>query len=1219
MAFIIFALVLILIWYFNTKAVGFSLVVRNHYSWTYGPTAAMVLVAAVWRQIDHQCKADIPWSILHEGSALGKHTLLLDYISPIQVTSLWRSLKNGHFTVTFSITGFLLLKLITLVSTALLVEAIIELPKEPIVLQGSTVFNGSLYNETEYVTKSDASLVYTSYGIMARNLSAKVGTTDNLVYNDFKLPDNLANTSVTAEVDALLPQFNCEPATVSINPRPYGDNGSQVGDSMSIVSPSCVPMGGVQQVFVLDASSEICPKRQLRGVRQRVNCSGPANENPFPNFQLLTLVEVVYNQTFNESRSLGTTSSNLQPAILSFSVAIKQTRSLICKPSYQMGRVNVTKDLTQQHNVTVSDVVPNDDRLSNFSNEDLASTFTSALLDGANMFGDLSDSTNAEDFPSTMFGMMAASIGGRYDDLFDQERMRMAAEKTFAHVAVQIVDKNIMSTSDANLDGTVLPSENRLFVNPAPLWIMVASFLLMSVASLLVLRYRPSNCCNTTPKVIQDIAVIVSESHKVQNLVQAVSKLADDEVVRKLDLYHFFSHHCRRGDNSTTLRIDAEPRHSEEPLDSTSGTIDPFPSTWWKPFMIRPPMMICNIILPLVLIGLLEFLQRKSDSHQGIYTISDPNPLTSSVYIRFIPALVMLIVATSYNAVDFNILVLSPYNSMKDRSAPASRSVESSLVDMLPLVALWSAIRQRQYAAVFSSTAATIGSILAIIVSGLYTIELAPSYGAAVVQTTDSFNTSWANSATNDSSAAVLASLTESLNLPYPQSTYEELALPAFVLLNGTAIRGDSSLQVVSPALRASLNCSVMEKTAFNVTASYNPRLASSSASVDAKLPLPPSCLFGGPGGNLTYIDVNYRVGFAENSSYIGKLLDLHVGPYDAIQGFSFGESEPLAVKDNPFSCPSLAFIYGYIDIERPANTSVTTLLCYQQIQRLEANVTFEGPSMSISTTDPPKPNEESIDLVASSPEGHTTFSYRIQRHMEQSLSMFNQTKYASANLDDSPVDGFFQGVLFGKTPLPESTLVGAENQEPILNGITTFYRRYMAQAISSNMRVPVDTRAATPTSTTYAGVLVNAGSPNHRLTQHATPKIVLQACLATMALLGVLTWRFAALDRLVPHNPCTIFGVMALLAGSRMCDPDLIVRGHAPGTGALQQPMYSLQWWDGDDDHGEKPAAVAVDEHGQSHSDNDGGGSADAPMPSTPPTLRRRRRYGIDIVEKVD
>ena len=1202
--FLIFALALVLIWYLNSKETGFSLVFKNHYSWTYGPTAIMVLVVAVWRQIDQKCKADISWSILHEGSALAKHTVLLDYVSPLQLISFWKSFKTGHLAVTFSITGFILLKLITLVSTGLLVEDIVELPEKQVALQTSNVFNGSLYNETEYVTKSDASLVYTAYGIMAQNLSGKTGTTDNLVYNDFKFNGNLANNSVTGEMNALLPQFNCEPATVSINPLPYGTNGSQVGDTMSIVSPSCIPMGGAQQVFVLDASSEICPQRQLRGVRQRVNCSRGANEDPFPNHQLLTLVEVVYNQTFNESKGLETISSVDKPEILSFSVGIKQTTSLICQPAYQMGKVNVTKGIATTPYVTVDDVILNNDRLSNFSNEDLASMFVSALLDGANMFGDLSDSTTAEEFPNTMFGLMAASVGGRYEDLLDQATMRIAAERTFVHVAIQIVSKNILSTSDVSSNGTLLSMETRLFVSPAPLWIMVAGFLLMSVASLLLLRYRPLGCCTTSPRTIKDIAEIARQSQELQNLVQAVSLLREDELARTLGMYHFFSYRVVQEDKTTTLCIEAEPRSSEDPLKSIPDNPIPSETTWWKPLTIRRPMMICNTLLPLALIGILEYLQRNSDSNRGIYTISDLNTLRSSVYTRFIPALVMLIVATSYNAVDFNILVLAPYNSMKGRAVPASRTVDSSLVDKFPPIALWCAIKQRQYAAVFSSSAATIGSILAIIVSGLYTINPTPSYSTAVLQTIDSFNTSWLNSATNDSSAAVLTSLTESLNLTYPQSTYDELAFPGLILSNGTTMSSNSSLQVVSPALRASLSCSVMEESAYNVSAGYNSRLGSSSATVEAMLPLPPSCLFGGPGGNMTYIDVNYRVGFAENSSYIGKLLDLHVGPYDAIMGFPFGESDPLAVNDNPLACPSLAFIYGYVDIDKPSETSVTTLLCYQQIQRLEAEVTFDGPSMAISAVRPPIPHEDSIELVTSSPAGHTTFSYRIQRHMEQSLSIFNQTKYASANLADSPVDGFFQAVLFGKKSLPESTLVGPENQDTIMGGINAFYRRYMAQAITSNMRVPVDMRAATPASTTYSGVLINP-SQNRRLVQHNTPKIVLQVCLGTMALLGALAWRFTQLHDLVPYNPCTIFGVLSLLAGSRMCESNTHGPSRTDGDASESQALYKLQWWDDE-------IRAVDDEH---HPSSDGG--VDLVESSRP--ARRRRRYGIDVIEETD
>jgi hypothetical protein len=456
------------------------------------------------------------------------------------------------------------------------------------------------------------------------------------------------------------------------------------------------------------------------------------------------------------------------------------------------------------------------------------------------------------------------------------------------------------------------------------------------------------------------------------------------------------------------------------------------------------------------------------------------------------------------------------------------------------------------------------------------------------------------NSATDDGSAAVLTSLTESTDLPYAAFTYDELALPSVVALEAN-YSVDSQLQLIYPALRASLNCSVLDQSLFNTSASYNPRLESSSVNVDARIPLPETCLFGGPGGNLSFIEVNYRFGFQTNQSYLGKVLDLHVGPYDPIQGSAFGESDPGAQRDNPPSCPSLAFMYGHVDVNKPSDTFITTLMCYQQMQQVQATVYFDVPSMAIASKPAPAPEESTVKYLQSTAEGDRTFSYRIQQHMDQSLSLFGQTKYASANLQQAPVDNFFQGVLFGRTPLKEEMLVGDDNQDTIMQGINAFYRRYMAQAISSNMRVSLPA-GSLDSGAEYSASIINSAQ-TARLFQDGQTKLVLQVLLGTMSVLGSIAWKLTKLGNLVPYNPCTMFGVMALLAGSELCKEsdanfpqEEVSRPGESQSGKKQGKLYRLGWWDR-----QSGSDSASNERGK--------GSQDG----------LRRRYGVDVAPPED
>lgn len=100
---------------------GFSLsVTNNHYSWTYGPTVILVCVVGLWRRVNYCTMINQPWHELsRESPQDAATTVLLDYMWPLQVSSLWASLKRGHPAVSASILVFALLKVIIVISTTL--------------------------------------------------------------------------------------------------------------------------------------------------------------------------------------------------------------------------------------------------------------------------------------------------------------------------------------------------------------------------------------------------------------------------------------------------------------------------------------------------------------------------------------------------------------------------------------------------------------------------------------------------------------------------------------------------------------------------------------------------------------------------------------------------------------------------------------------------------------------------------------------------------------------------------------------------------------------------------------------------------------------------------------------------------------------------------------------------------------------------------------------
>ena len=270
--------------------------------------------------------------------------------------------------------------------------------------------------------------------------------------------------------------------------------------------------------------------------------------------------------------------------------------------------------------------------------------------------------------------------------------------------------------------------------------------------------------------------------------------------------------------------------------------------------------------------------------------------------------------------------------------------------------------------------------------------------------------------------------------------------------------------------------------------------------------------------------------------------LDLHIGPFDEILGSSADEISP-SQPDNPPGCPSIALLYGYADVNDPGITAVNALVCTQHIKRVSTHTFMTSDQKIVNSTvlSPP----DTAYLPASSTNSElTAFPWRIQLPLDASLSMFNQSFFASASNTQTPVDSFFQTVMFGQTPLYPSKIASmgstkATDRQIVLNAIQAFYGRYMAQAMSVSMRQSLPTNTNLPASkqTSWNVTVHNAGT-TFVLIQHRISKIILQVLLLLMSVLmafAVISLEITGGLDVVRRNPCTIWGRMEVLAERRL------------------------------------------------------------------------------------
>ena len=614
---------------------------------------------------------------------------------------------------------------------------------------------------------------------------------------------------------------------------------------------------------------------------------------------------------------------------------------------------------------------------------------------------------------------------------------------------------------------------------------------------------------------------------------------------------------------------------------------------WYRSLASKIWFLAIMLTLPLILVASLEAIQRVSDRQDGFVPVSDPSSQIVQLLPNGLSALAMFSVATMFNSLEFDISLLAPFIAMKYREGVKVDGLMTTFLGRTPPMVLLVAFVKHHWPVLLSSSIALVGSLLTLLVSGLYTFDTQSSTSISNVLQVDRFTPTWPQSALNDSAAAVIDSLAESTGLTFPAFTFNELAFPQ---IQSTPFVSNSSstplLQVQLPAVRSDLQCSILEASAFNFTASFDTFIESASASYEARVPLPSDCQRGGPSGNESFIEFDVSFSMRSNTSYISKLLDLHVGPFDGVLAESSGELEPTIQPDNPPSCPTLAFIYGYADALDPAQSTTTTFICYQHLSQILTNTTFTLRNTSISTLHPPQPLEPTTTSLPNA-QNLTTFPFRIQRHFDSTfvsnLHFANPTHPcsfltpASNMTSDSllgsspPIDPFFQGVLCSQPAIDITTLRSTDFawQQTVFNATNAFYRRYMAQAISSNMRVPLDDATRSTLPALPHATILNAGTVT-RLVQNNTPKIILQVMLGLMSVLGgVAVWMGRVWEPVVPYNPCTIAGTMALFAGSEMCDSRGINGRQLFETGCEGWSSeewrerwrgwhFKLGWWDG-------------------------------------------------------
>lgn len=1187
---------LLAIWLCAQNSQGFSLVTDNHYTWTYGPTIIFIVVISYWRLLDYHSKALQPWAELAKSSSFADRSLFSDYVSPLLPTTFSLASRRRNYAVCIGIAGFLVLKVVIIASTGLfLVEAVVVGPLER-ELQRTTQFDTTT-NFSRTATPN-AALIYEAYATMQLGLPLSDGLTHDMLYETYDTAWDNDNTNATYLVRsrAFAPQVQCEAADIKVlvDWDAFGVATEESKATLQIQNtslwscPGALNGGPVAKLSFTDVARYLAPPRQLLTSFGSSNCHLKDDSEMAASPYLVALSDIRTTQTFNVTTSNITLGDMLEPTTWDFEV--KKITAMLCTVDYDMVEVdllyNTSLTYNQAQSVSLA-AASTPSKLPNLSTRYLTDELESAavgLLSAArDMFGISTQFEYAEEAPHTVLTMVAEYAGTDYKGLLEEPQIfKEATEHVLNNMILHLVKNSaiIPQSNSSFVPQQALSQEHhpegKLIMQPVAFGIVAGGMALLLFLTAAMQMLRPQASLTTNPESL---------------LTQIAMLKSSDELNKALQRSASFTEKSARNafGRSTYQRDIAGPSINVSPLHHVSepeGTDDPKfngPQDMYKPFTLSKAFLGLTLLSAPLTIAALECLQRFSDSGiPGIATIDTDDSFLHALYSRYLPALIALLIATFYNSLDCNTMILAPFNGLLSDHGSQDQ-LGTPLIAYIAPVAIWKALKRRYWPACLTGLAALVGSILTIIVSGLYTVEDIANPEQVSMFSGDSWNISYAQGFQSDHGATAVSSLLESSNLSYPRFTYNGMVFPTLGAKTGL----EGSVALFTPALRAELSCKELPWETSNFTWSNfrnNPTASPGEPLVNfnIRVPLPDTCLFGSCHGNESFIDVTLdRVALNSdtNTTYYGQVVDLHTGPWrpnDSTCNIWFSPSGSVQTEQNVNQpgCPSLVIVYGHFDGSNLSKQTWTTLLCEQRLQQLNTSLILDLPAADIIPDPPPKADEDTATYIENGPNGEITFGWWLNTNLDYSHTLFNEsaidpvleTGGTVVSNSQPPFSNFFRAAFFGATPLPLATLQrnDTETKDLVFDHLNKFYRRYMAQWISTNLRVqeshmsltnssfsssspttPLSTRQEDQdnnnnniiiTHEPVSGSLLT--STKRRLVQHNTPKIILQSMLAFMFACAVVALCTARYHDLVLWNPCTIAGVMVLFAGSKLCDP---------------------------------------------------------------------------------
>ncbi|KAF7561492.1 hypothetical protein G7046_g2643 [Stylonectria norvegica] len=1204
-----------LLYHFSVKNHGISVQEEvNHYGWKYGPTALLVVVGAFWRQVDHHNKMLMPWKELRDGPSPIHKTLLLDYITPILPTALWDAAKNRHWAVVMSTLGHLLILGTTVFSTGLLI------------LESTTVTKESsdfvLKSEFQLKDPSDAALplkvgpaaAQLYYGIHFQGLHYPPGTSEDIVVPELQLPPGSSdNLNYTLSMEGMKIDLDCEILPITNGTATHMPWRSILASffTANVTTPECNITGvtlaeGPDHNFYEQPNATQNYQAQFDFYPCNVDWDFA---NQYVESDDYAALRMLYNISADQRLLLSVTDLRFSKRNVSRNepdyLYINEVTVALCKPLYSLNQFEVRSAsiLNGSAQAVLSSAEPKGEAVLKGLPTGGLSLGVYSAVDSFSLGTGGDDYVLSEVVP-TFFQLMGMKNGNSSLGAFmDPNLMIETATNVFKGIATQLLRQITLQPTDRKIAGEMTYTADRLQVKALSTGFMCGFLGVLTLLALGMIFVRPHAVVPHEPGSIASTATMLAASPLLHRTLLHTEGYRRSQLRKRLEIFNF----------RTVVNPGPESVFSIEPIQEgkdkslfAAADQDSQSIHWWRPAAATAWFLALAIGLPLVLIAILQVIQHLSDQNSGFVNVGQTNSVVLSTYI---PAAVALGIASMYSALELMAAIFAPFDALKRGRATATRSIGLNVVGKLLPHAAFLSFRSRQFAVIVALLGNFIGGFLTIVVSGLYSTVQIPILQDVTIHQLDAFNFEGVDLSLNDGQAAAIDSLIEYLDLGYPKWTHDSLVFNHFGAPNTTFKNSSTTapLTVNVPVTQPKLNCTTILNKDRLITFVNDDQSQGSMGTEPGQssifTPVPGYVEVGfnttldfetwcetPPSDNYTSLPwmQYFLVPMNKQPAYIGK-ASVMAWYSDNIIGDGAIDTNPTSgsgigsrgISTGGFGCPTFSVTFGTLrvtDSKTVGNNTewnfehdLATLMCYQNIEEVTANVTWEIPDFAFGNSTLPTVDESTASLLKNKNGSHR-FEFAVNAWlMTLSDSVYNRTLPGpnGTEYSNNDVDEFIKAAVNSKDSRPLDEIVGSKNVDNLEKVATQLYQTYMAQAISINMRSNSTSEGSMFPS--YTGNLTTAG--HRRLRQNKSPKIALQAMLATMVACAIATTLLIRVREVLPHNPCSIAGTASMLAGGEIATRPLIPFGaewrsdrELREVGVFENDVYSLKLWDGRD-----------------------------------------------------